>query len=193
MEQFVSGKGKTFLMTRTSNLLFSEMDTPLGPLTLARTRKGLCRIDFNQGESVLRTLERWSRTYYLTDQVQRDDFALLEIKDQLDEYFSGERKSFDCDLDIMGTSFQKLVWSLLQSIPYGEVRSYKQVAQAIGAPKAVRAIGGANNRNHIPIIIPCHRVIGSNGALVGYGGGLHIKEKLLQIEGYPQLLLQKKA
>jgi methylated-DNA-[protein]-cysteine S-methyltransferase len=193
MEQIVSGKGKTFLMTRTSNLLFSEMDTPLGPLTLARTKKGLCRIDFNQGESVLRTLERWSRTYYLTDQIQRDDFALIEIMDQLDEYFRGERKSFDCGLDIMGTPFQKLVWASLNSIPYGEARSYKEVAQAIGAPRAVRAIGGANNRNHIPIIIPCHRVIGSNGALVGYGSGIHIKEKLLQIEGYPHLLHQKKA
>ncbi|WP_202081494.1 methylated-DNA--[protein]-cysteine S-methyltransferase [Caldalkalibacillus salinus] len=171
-------------MTRTANLYYSVMESPVGPMTLACTKKGLCRIDYQAGDSVLRNLIRWSRQHFLTDQIQEDDQALQDVKQQLDEYFRGERKSFDYPLELVGTSFQKLVWKTLRNIPYGEVRSYKEIAQMIGSPKAVRAIGGANNKNHIPIIIPCHRVIGSNGALVGYGGGLHIKEHLLEIEGY---------
>jgi methylated-DNA-[protein]-cysteine S-methyltransferase len=179
-------------MTRTSNLYYSEMDTPLGPITLARTKIGLCWISFNQGEVALRTLEIWSRKHFLTDQTQHDDIALQDIKDQLDQYFQNKRQDFQCEIDLVGTPFQKLVWSTLISIPHGEIRTYKDIAQAIGAPKAVRAVGGANNKNNIPIIIPCHRVIGSNGALVGYGGGLHIKEYLLDLEGY-QRINKKKA
>ncbi|WP_034681630.1 methylated-DNA--[protein]-cysteine S-methyltransferase [Caldalkalibacillus mannanilyticus] len=170
-------------MTRLSNLYYSEMDTPLGMITLARTKKGLCWLEFNQGESVLHMLERWSRKHFLTDQMQQDDQALQDIRDQLDQYFAGQRKQFDCEIDLIGTPFQKLVWQALLEIPFGEYRSYKDIAQAIGAPKAVRAVGGANNKNNIPIIIPCHRVIGTNGSLVGYGGGLHIKEYLLNLEG----------
>jgi len=179
-------------MTRMSNLYYSQMDTPLGILTLARTKKGLCWLDFNQEETVLYNLERWSRKYFLTDQMQHDDVALQEIKDQLDEYFKGQRTTFDYELDLVGTPFQKLVWQALLDIPYGEYRTYKDIALTIGAPKAVRAIGGANNKNNIPIIIPCHRVIGTNGALVGYGGGLHIKEFLLELEGV-SYKSQKKA
>jgi len=170
-------------MARISNLYYAEMETMIGPITLFRSQKGLCRIDFSIGEAVHRQVERWSRQHLLTDQMLYDDSALEEYTKQLELYFSGESIQFNGDIDLIGTHFQKLVWEALMEIPYGEVRSYKEVAQAIGAPKAVRAIGGANNRNHIPIIIPCHRVIGSNGALVGYGGGLHIKEKLLQLEG----------
>jgi methylated-DNA-[protein]-cysteine S-methyltransferase len=179
-------------MARTPNIYYSDMETPIGHMTLASTKKGLCWMDFNYGDTVLRALERWSRRYFLTDQMQRDDLALREVKDQLEQYFNTEQSNFTCELDLMGTSFQKLVWNSLLEIPYGEVRTYKEVAQAIGAPKAVRAVGGANNKNSIPIIIPCHRVIGSNGALVGYGGGLHIKEQLLQLEGYIKPKEEKK-
>ncbi len=103
--------------------------------------------------------------------------------EQLTEYLCGRRTSFELPLNPEGTEFQKKVWDALCNIPYGETRSYKQVAEAVGNPKASRAIGMANNRNPIMIFIPCHRVIGADGSLVGYGGGLHIKEKLLFIEG----------
>ena len=88
-------------------------------------------------------------------------------------------------VDLNGTPFQLRVWRELQTIPFGEVRSYKEVARSIGTPKAVRAVGGASNKNPVPILVPCHRVIGSNGSLVGYGGGLPIKERLLRLEGAP--------
>lgn len=101
---------------------------------------------------------------------------------QLKEYFEGNRKSFDLPIDAKGTEFQKKVWNELLKIPYGETKSYKDIALAIGNEKACRAIGMANNKNPIPIIIPCHRVIGSNGKLVGYSGGINVKEKLLNIE-----------
>jgi methylated-DNA-[protein]-cysteine S-methyltransferase len=101
---------------------------------------------------------------------------------QLRAYFAGELQHFDLPLDMQGTDFQKRVWRQLQSIPYGETRSYSFVANAIGAPKAVRAVGAANGRNPIPIVVPCHRVIGAGGSLVGYGGGLPLKKLLLDLE-----------
>lgn len=107
---------------------------------------------------------------------------IKEAARQLNEYLNGSRTQFKLPLNPQGTEFQKKVWNALCNIPYGETRSYKQVAEAIGNPKASRAIGMANNKNPIMIFIPCHRVIGSNGKLVGYAGGLDMKEKLLQIE-----------
>ncbi|NLM73573.1 MAG: methylated-DNA--[protein]-cysteine S-methyltransferase [Clostridiaceae bacterium] len=107
---------------------------------------------------------------------------LKEAAKQLEEYFAGKRKTFDLPLSPKGTDFQRKVWDVLTRIPYGETLSYGDVAKKIGNPKACRAVGMANNKNPIPIIIPCHRVIGSSGKLVGYGGGLHIKEKLLELE-----------
>ncbi|HZK01541.1 MAG TPA: methylated-DNA--[protein]-cysteine S-methyltransferase [Anaerovoracaceae bacterium] len=101
---------------------------------------------------------------------------------QIDEFLNGTLKDFDLPLCTEGTEFQKSAWEALCTIPYGEVRSYKQMAEQVGNPKACRAIGMANNRNPIAIVIPCHRVIGSNGKLVGYGGGLHIKKQLLELE-----------
>jgi methylated-DNA-[protein]-cysteine S-methyltransferase len=117
-----------------------------------------------------------------------EDFAVMKTAlidkaaSQLDEYFSGKRKEFDLPLRLPGTPFQRSCWAALQSIPWGETRSYKDIAVQIGNPKAVRAVGMANNRNPIPIIVPCHRVIGSDGSLTGYGGGLHVKKCLLDIE-----------
>ncbi len=107
---------------------------------------------------------------------------LLEAKKQLCEYFSGKRKSFNLPLNPKGTDFQQRIWKELVSIPYGETRCYKDIALSIGNEKACRAVGMANNKNPIPIIIPCHRVIGKNGSLVGYAGGLDIKQTLLKIE-----------
>ena len=107
---------------------------------------------------------------------------IKEAAKQLTEYFEGKRKDFDLPIETKGTAFQKSVWEALRTIPYGETWSYKQVAEAVNSPKAYRAVGMANNKNPISIIIPCHRVIGANGKMVGYGGGLHIKEYLLNLE-----------
>ena len=115
---------------------------------------------------------------------QRNDRnpLLLEAARQLRAYFAGALREFLLPLDIEGTEFQKRVWGQVAAIPYGETRSYLQIAVAIGSPRAVRAVGAANGANPVPIVIPCHRVIGSNGKLTGYGGGLPIKEKLLALE-----------
>lgn len=108
--------------------------------------------------------------------------VLKEARRQLSEYFLKQRKEFDLPLAPQGTEFQKKVWEALCTIPYGETRSYGEIARQIGNSKASRAVGGANNKNHIMIVIPCHRVIGANGALVGFGGGLDVKEYLLELE-----------
>jgi len=105
---------------------------------------------------------------------------------QLDEYFKGKRKQFDLPLNLHGTSFQLSVWKALSDIPYSETRSYKDIATAIGNPKACRAVGLANNKNPVWIVVPCHRVIGSNGTLTGYGGGLEMKQRLLDLEATKQ-------
>lgn len=104
---------------------------------------------------------------------------------QLREYLAGERRSFELPLSPAGTPFQRLVWNSLLEVPYGETRSYGEIARSVGNPRACRAVGMANNRNPIPVFIPCHRIVGSDGSLVGYGGGLEIKERLLRLEGIP--------
>ena len=122
----------------------------------------------------------WSKipTEYILEETE----LILQCKMQLDEYFRGERKTFDLPLAPKGTDFQKKVWNALQKIPYGETKTYGEIAAAVGNPKAARAVGMANNKNPIGIIIPCHRVVGANGKLVGYAGGMDKKEWLLQIE-----------
>ena len=107
---------------------------------------------------------------------------IRETKRQLDEYFAGKRKDFDVPTRLNGTEFQKRVWLALRDIPYGKTASYKDIAAAVGCPKGYRAVGMANNRNPISIIYPCHRVVGSDGSLTGYGGGLDVKAKLLELE-----------
>ena len=106
-----------------------------------------------------------------------------EAARQLRAYFAGELRRFRLPLDLQGTPFQLRVWRELERIPYGETRSYRQIAEAVGAPRAVRAVGAANGANPIPIVVPCHRVIGAGGKLVGYGGGLPLKKRLLELEG----------
>ena len=113
---------------------------------------------------------------------EKDTKLLLKAKKELEEYFEGKRKEFDLPLEQEGTEFQKKVWEALERIPYGETRTYKDVAKMVGNEKASRAVGMANNKNSIPIIIPCHRVIGSNGKLVGYALGLDMKKYLLDLE-----------
>jgi len=115
--------------------------------------------------------------------VERSDPALAACAQQLEEYFTRRRRQFDLPLAAAGTSFQQSVWQALAAIPYGELRSYRDIAQVIGNPAAVRAVGAANGRNPLPIVVPCHRVIGSNGSLTGFAGGLEIKTYLLELEG----------
>lgn len=117
------------------------------------------------------------------DIMQKDTPLLKETEEQLLEYLEGKRKVFQVPLNAKGTKFMKEVWTALQEIPYGETKTYEQIAQRIGKPKAARAVGMANHRNPIPIIVPCHRVIGSNGKLVGYALGMEKKEFLLTLEG----------
>ncbi|KGP71248.1 methylated-DNA--[protein]-cysteine S-methyltransferase [Pontibacillus yanchengensis] len=169
-------------MTKRSFLYYDEMDSPLGPLTLISTEKGLCRIDFGSVRDTEPKLTSWSRKYFLKSEWIRNEQKHQVIKQQLNEYFSENRKTFDVPLDLYGTPFQQTVWKALADIPYGETRSYKDISLAIQAPKAIRAVGGAINKNPLSIVFPCHRVIGSNGALVGYAGGLDKKEHLLQHE-----------
>ncbi|TCS96828.1 methylated-DNA--[protein]-cysteine S-methyltransferase [Hazenella coriacea] len=168
----------------TQRIVWSQMDSPVGTLVLAVSDKGLCQLTFCKKCDPAVSLQVWCKQWFTKPKVERNDHEVLPYKEQLHEYFQKKRREFDLPVDLHGTPFQKLVWKQLQQIPYGEVRSYKEVAQAMGAPKAVRAVGGANNRNPISIVVPCHRVIGSNGSLVGYGGGLHIKEYLLNLEGW---------
>ena len=113
-----------------------------------------------------------------------DSKVLLKAVSQLEEYFKGKRKVFNLPLKLEGTDFQKKCWDALLEIPYGEVCSYQDIAKRVGNIKAVRAVGGANHNNPVAIIVPCHRVIGKDGSLTGYGGGLHVKEFLLGLEGY---------
>ena len=116
--------------------------------------------------------------------------TLAEAVRQLRAYFAGELRIFTLPLDPAGTDFQRRVWRELEKIPFGEVRSYSQVAEAIGAPRAVRAVGAANGANPLPIVVPCHRVIGASGRLVGYGGGLPLKKRLLELEGCNSVLFR---
>lgn len=117
-----------------------------------------------------------------TSKITNESELIKLIKEELNEYFSGKRKVFSIPFELKGTEFQKKVWNELLKIPYGNTKSYKEIAESIGSAKYSRAVGNANNKNPVALIVPCHRVIGSNGKLVGYRGGLNIKEKLLEIE-----------
>ncbi|MDQ0257021.1 O-6-methylguanine DNA methyltransferase [Evansella vedderi] len=164
-------------------IYFSEMHSPIGLLTVGKSERGICFIEFGSIKKTCSTIDNWLKKKLMNVELVENDIELQPALKQLEEYFRKERTEFDLPLDLIGTKFQTLVWSKVKEIAYGETKSYKQIAMEIGAPKAVRAIGGANNQNPIPIIIPCHRVIGSNGSMVGYGGGLDKKEYLLKLEG----------
>ncbi|MBU9720857.1 MULTISPECIES: methylated-DNA--[protein]-cysteine S-methyltransferase [Bacillaceae] len=170
-------------MSQRPFIYYDEMDSPIGMLTVGKTKKGICFIEFGSMKDTISCIETWLKKKFMNVSLERNEEELKQAFEQLNEYFRGQRTNFDLPLDLIGTRFQTLVWNKVREIPYGVTKSYKQIALEIGAPKAVRAIGGANNRNPIPVIIPCHRVIGSNGSMVGYGGGLDKKEQLLRLEG----------
>lgn len=151
---------------------YCEMSTPIGRLLLAGDGGRLRRVSFENGLHPAEVGERWQRT----EEPFREAIA------QLDAYFEGRLRRFDLALAPEGTPFQREVWSALTDIPYGETVSYSELARRLGRPAASRAVGAANGRNPIPIIVPCHRVIGANGSLTGFGGGLGIKRRLLELE-----------
>lgn len=170
-------------MGKIPYIFAGEMDSPIGPLTIACLKEGICNLSFGSYQDTASSIQAWAKKHLLKSELKYEPSALTDAINQLEEYFEGNRHTFELSLYLCGTPFQLKVWDALQEIPYGETKTYKEVAQMIGKPKAVRAVGTANNRNPIPIIIPCHRVIGSNGTLVGYGGGIDKKEHLLEVEG----------
>lgn len=162
---------------------YEEIESPIGRLTLGWSG-ALCQIEFGAFEPNRPKLEAWSSRWFGTARWERNPAVLEDTIAQLRAYFAGQLQQFTVPLDLRGTPFQLRVWEALQAVPYAQACAYKDIAKRIGSPKAVRAVGGANNRNPVPIIVPCHRVIGAAGALVGYGGGLDIKTYLLRHEGY---------
>jgi methylated-DNA-[protein]-cysteine S-methyltransferase len=155
------------------HITYTQMDSPIGELLL-----------FGDGQA-LQGLYMGGRP---DPSWHRDDTAYATARTQLVEYFAGSRTEFDLELDMRGTDFQKKVWDALLTIPYGETRSYGEIARQIGRPDRARAVGAANGQNPIAVIVPCHRVIGSDGSLVGYGGGLERKRILLDLEAGVQTL-----
>ncbi|MGY2681508.1 methylated-DNA--[protein]-cysteine S-methyltransferase [Pseudomonas tolaasii] len=160
---------------------YTLMPSPVGQLTLVARDGKLCAILWEQ--------DRPNRVRLGPLYEANDSPVLLETERQLKEYFAGTRNHFEVELDFAGTDFQKQVWHALLTIPFGETRSYSQIAHQIGNPKAVRAVGAANGRNPISIIAPCHRVIGASGGLTGFAGGLEAKQYLLALEGPEQVEL----
>jgi len=153
-------------------LQYRIVDSPVGPLTLAGNGSTLMHLRM-VGQTHEPDRSGW-------EPAGADAFA--DVVAQLEAYFAGELIAFDIELELTGTEFQRRVWAALQTIPYGETRSYGQIAEQIGSPTASRAVGMANGRNPIGIIVPCHRVIGSSGGLTGYGGGIERKRTLLELE-----------
>ena len=152
---------------------YAIMDSPLGSLSIASSERGLVSVQFGLNMPADGLI---------------DDAANREVVEELQEYFEGKRTHFDLPLDIQGTPFQVAVWNELLKIPYGSTCSYIDIARSLGKPGAARAVGMANHENAIAVVIPCHRVVGSDGSLTGYAGGLYIKQQLLSIEKQSQLL-----
>lgn len=168
---------------RDHDLYYDVIASPLGPIFIGGTAGGLRRIDFLDGDSEqdsVAVLERETGSA-----AERDPEAAADAAMQLREYFAGQRTHFDLPLAAAGTPFQRRVWGELERIPYGETATYGEVARAIGKPGAPRAVGLANGRNPIAIVVPCHRVVGADGTLTGYGGGLDRKAWLLNLESRP--------
>ncbi len=155
-------------------ICYTTIASPIGPLMLTADSAGLTGLYFSQGKkSKQRPDPSWLK----------DNSPFLQAANQLEEYFAGQRQQFDLPLHLQTSPFQQRVLAALQTIPFGETRTYKQIAQAIGSPKAMRAVGLANGNNPLAIFIPCHRVVGSDGSLTGFGGGLDAKRYLLALEG----------
>jgi methylated-DNA-[protein]-cysteine S-methyltransferase len=154
---------------------YTITDTPVGPMVLTADNGALTGLQLPDGGHHRPVDAQWERV--------DDDPVLKAAATQLEEYFAGRRTSFDVPLDLQGTAFQRAVWDALRDIAYGTTASYGEIAAQVGQPGAARAVGMANHRNPVAVIVPCHRVIGADGSLTGYGGGLSCKEFLLSLEG----------
>jgi methylated-DNA-[protein]-cysteine S-methyltransferase len=162
-------------MTTAVQYTYKLMKSPVGTLRLVASDKGLAGVWFERS--------RPERVRPRGDVENARHPVLIEAERQLGEYFARRRRQFDLKLDFVGTPFQKAVWKTLLTIPFGQTRSYGEIARQLGRPSAFRAVGAANGRNPVSIVAPCHRVIASTGALTGFGGGLDVKERLLKLEG----------
>ncbi|MFT5434413.1 MAG: O-6-methylguanine DNA methyltransferase [Myxococcota bacterium] len=160
-------------------LKVTESPSPLGTITMVFSDRGLCRLAL-PSQLALRPV---SDDFEPDEFVESEDERAVDVAAQIEAYLAGERQSFNVPLDLRGTQFQQSVWEALCATPFGTTKSYGELASEIGRPKAVRAVGAANGCNPVPIIVPCHRIIGANGKATGYFGGVSIKQKLLAIEG----------
>ncbi len=152
--------------------------TFLGRVFIASTEKGVCMVDYLTSEKAFLKELRG----FFSGEIIRNDQKNKTALTQLKQYLEGKLRRFDCSMDLRGTAFEKRVWSELAKIPYGVTRSYKEIAEKIGRPRACRAVGNANGKNFLPLILPCHRVIESNGGLGGFGHGVKVKKQLLDFE-----------
>lgn len=162
-------------------LYHSRLDEPPLRLELFTVEHELVAIGF--GARSRRVLERWLRRFFPAAPVEPAGDRNRDTEAELAQYLAGRRRVFDLPLRLLGTGFEKDVWRAVESIPYGRTATYREIAQLVGRPRATRAVGAANGKNPLPIVIPCHRVVGSNGSLTGYGGGLAVKRRLLALEG----------
>jgi O-6-methylguanine DNA methyltransferase len=162
------------------------LESAIGPLFLAASARGLVALEFDArlpGQQSIRPNPRDLREEKNAFTFESSASHLRPYRNELEEYFAGKRREFTFPLDLRGTDFQLACWRALLAIPCGETRTYADIARAVGKPNAFRAVGMANNRNPVAVVVPCHRVIASDGALCGYGGGLEVKRKLLELEG----------
>ncbi|WP_312193980.1 methylated-DNA--[protein]-cysteine S-methyltransferase [Empedobacter sp.] len=156
-----------------------KIQTPLGEMLAIKSEKGICMLEFFDGKSTEKQLKEIEN---LGEIFEKDDDILNRLENELNDYFKGNLKEFTIPLDLIGTDFQKKVWNELIKIPFGETRSYKEQSIAVGDLLAIRAVANANAKNKIAIVVPCHRVIGSDGTLTGYAGGKKRKKFLLELE-----------
>jgi O-6-methylguanine DNA methyltransferase len=166
--------------TAAQSAVLAVVETAIGPVRLAATDAGLCKIAL--GEETPESFADWLARHVGPATLNPEASPLPRAVEQLNAYLEGRLRAFDLPLDLHGTPFQQSVWHAVARIPYGQTTTYGQIAAQIGRPNAARAVGAANGANPLPIVIPCHRVVGGNGALRGYGGGLHIKQALLDLE-----------
>jgi O-6-methylguanine DNA methyltransferase len=162
-------------------IVWAATKSRVGTIRAAATSRGVCKIAL--GKETAEDFFGWLERHIGHAPRKPDRRGLVTLAlDQVAEYLNGARREFDLPLDLRGTEFQRRVWATVAGIPYGQTRTYADIARAIGKPKAVRAVGAANGANPLPLVVPCHRVLGSDGSLTGYGGGLDVKRQLLEME-----------
>ncbi len=182
IESFKNIFGKSPKNSKNKKILdLKRIETPIGTMIACANEEGVCMLEFSDRKSLSKELEEISK-YFNANIIPGENRHFKILEKELSEYFDGKRKEFTVSLAPVGTDFQKNVWEVLRKIPYGTTKSYMEQAKILGNPKAVRAVANANGLNKISIIIPCHRVIGTNGKLTGYGGGIWRKQKLLELE-----------